>query len=248
MDDAVDVIRAFAALMDNAPRELSLSMALAIKPAAIGLGDAFPAHARLLSIFVVYRGEAEDEILKVVRSCGKPLFDLIKAADFLAIQRRLDKVSQHGVGWYMKSGHTKTLKDGLIERMVGSSMEYQGIASPDVEREVYSIMSLGGAASDVAENATAYSGRDARWHCAVEAGFLTQEERDRVVAWTNQSWAETETHLDMRTSYVNLNFEEGEGALEKVYGAEKLGRLQRIKAVYDPDNFFPMNTNITPAS
>jgi len=248
MDNAIDVLQAIEALMAEAPRELSLTIALAIKPRAIGLGDAFPATARLLSVYIVYRGHADEEIVTAVRTCRRPLFDLVKPSNFLTVQARLDKVSQHGVAWYMKSGHSQTLNAGLIERMVVSSMEYQRIASPEVEREVYSIQSLGGATSDLSEDATAYSGRKAQWHCAVEVGFKSREERERIVDWTKESWAKTQRFLDMRTSYVNMNFEESARALESVYGTEKLARLQRIKAVYDPDNFFRLNTNILPSS
>ncbi|HKY82115.1 MAG TPA: BBE domain-containing protein [Sphingobium sp.] len=248
MDDAVEVIQDLSALMKDAPREMSLTMALAIKPGMTPMASEFSEDDRLLMVNVVHRGGAEDEILRAVRSCKPALYDFVGDLDFLDLQRRLDQVSQHGVGWYMKSGHAKTLGSGLIEQMVTNSMEYQRIASPDVLREVYAIQSLGGAASDVAEEDTAYSGRDAQWHCAVEVGFMDQEERDKVVAWTKSTWAETEKHLDLKTSYVNMNFEEGKGALENVYGASKLERLRAVKAAYDPENFFRLNTNIQPVA
>ena len=51
----------------------------------------------------------------------------------------------------------------------------------------------------------------------------------------------------MPTSYVNLNFEDGAEAVQKVYGAHKVDRLRRVKAEFDPDNVFNLNVNIAPA-
>lgn len=247
MDDAVETIASIADLMPHAPRELGIILALAIKPERTPLAGVADAAERYVGVNVVYRGNAEDDILRELRAaCGKPLHDSIGEADYIALQTRLDAVSEHGVGWYMKSGHARNLNAGLIECMAEGAMNFQAIASPDVHREVYAVQALGGAASDIAEDATAYSGRDAQWHCAVEVGYTTSEERERIVTWTKNSWADTEKHLDMRTSYVNLNFEDGPEAVENVYGAWKLDRLRRVKAEFDPDNVFNLNVNIAP--
>ena len=64
--------------------------------------------------------------------------------------------------------------------------------------------------------------------------------------WTRESWARTEPLLDLKTPYINFNFEEEQGALDKVYGPGKLSRLPAIKRAYDPDNFFRLNMNIAP--
>lgn len=243
MDDAADVIAALSELMKGAPRELSLVIMLGVDP-AVTLGG--PPGERMLAVLVIYRGGAGDPILRELRSCGKPVFDAIQTGDFHTLQQRADDVAPHGVGWYMKSGHARELSRDLIERLLANARDFRDVASPDVQREVYAIQSLGGAASDIAEADTAYGGRQARWHVAIEVGFKTPAERDRIVTWTKEAWAKTEPQLDLKTSYVNLNFEDGQRALDQVYGPHKLSRLRKIKATYDPDNFFRLNTNITP--
>jgi FAD/FMN-containing dehydrogenase len=44
-----------------------------------------------------------------------------------------------------------------------------------------------------------------------------------------------------------MMMEEGEGRVEASYG-QNYQRLARIKAKYDPDNFFHVNQNIKPAA
>ena len=247
MEQAADRIRTIAELMDHMPRELSVILSLAIRPDRTPLAGTVNAASRFLGVYVTYRGNPDDDALRELRAAGSPVHDSVQPADYLQVQQRFDAVSQHGVGWYMKSGHARALNADLVEIMVENAMAFQAVAAADVHREVYAIQSLGGAASDVAEDASAYSGRDAQWHCAIEVGYLSAEERERIVGWTRQSWARTEQHLDMATSYVNLNFEDGPEAVQKVYGAHKVDRLRRVKAEFDPDNVFNLNVNIAPA-
>jgi FAD/FMN-containing dehydrogenase len=48
------------------------------------------------------------------------------------------------------------------------------------------------------------------------------------------------------SGYVNFMMTEGQDRVEETYG-KNFDRLARIKAVYDPDNFFRVNQNIPPA-
>jgi FAD/FMN-containing dehydrogenase len=47
--------------------------------------------------------------------------------------------------------------------------------------------------------------------------------------------------------YVNFLADEGEAGVRAAYGTETMVRLQRLKARYDPTNFFQLNQNIKPA-
>ncbi|WP_021591374.1 FAD-binding oxidoreductase [Actinomadura welshii] len=205
------------------------------------------AHERdVVGVRVIYQGHPDDKALSELRQIGDPVLNDIRVSSYLRLQTEFDEFSQRGIGWYMKSGHTRKLtRDGLAA-MIEATHSHQRVASDHVLRSVHSIASLGGAASDMPETATAYSGRDAGWHFAVEVGFTTEEERRRIVGNTRAAWAKIEPHLDMETSYVNMLFEEQLASMEKVYGTEKFTKLRRIKTTYDPANVFRHNANIPP--
>ncbi|KUN83416.1 FAD-binding oxidoreductase [Streptomyces griseoruber] len=247
MADAVDVLYRFGQLMKQAPRTLSITCALGLDAKQIPPATEAAAGHRLLVANVVYRGEPDDEILREVRSVGKPLFDAVAINDFRVIQTAFDEIAGYGAGWYMKSGLTRELSRPLVEGVVEHAVEYHDkISSGAVQREVFAVQSLGGAVQDLDDDATAYSGRAAEWHIGVEVGFTTAEDRERIVPWTRDTWTKTKSLLDLSTSYVNLNFEPGENALADVFGAGKYERLRRIKTEYDPTNLFSHNFNIKP--
>jgi hypothetical protein len=47
---------------------------------------------------------------------------------------------------------------------------------------------------------------------------------------------------------VNVLQDESAERLHEVYGADKYNRLREPKRKYDPDNFFRLNQNISPAT
>lgn len=246
VSDAPDTMLALDEVLQAGPRELSIACTLGVSAERFGLQD--EVAERLMVVLVVYRGGADDRVLNEIRHVGRPLVDTIATANFLDIQTMSDEAAVAGIGWYMKSGYTQQLSRGLLEWMAENSVDYQdNVSSPEVNREVYALQSLGGAIKDVGEADTAYSGRSANWHAAVEVGFTTPAERERIVPWVRRSWETTQSLLDMKTSYVNLNFEEGPDRLrDEIFGVEKFRRLQAVKAEYDPQNVLALNWNIPP--
>ena len=108
------------------------------------------------------------------------------------------------------------------------------------------IIGLGGAIGDVPEEATAFSNRGylmwlnfaMSWDDPARDGDYI--ERTRKVVGDLKPWTGQGIYVNM------LNFDEMDRVVEAFGGPEKYARLGRVKAQYDPDNFFRMNYNITP--
>ncbi len=67
----------------------------------------------------------------------------------------------------------------------------------------------------------------------------------RMTEWTRAYWSELHPY-SAGGAYVNMMMEEGQDRVRASYGGH-YDRLARIKARYDPDNFFHVNQNIKPA-
>jgi glutathione S-transferase len=110
---------------------------------------------------------------------------------------------------------------------------------------VIEVLSLGGAIRDVANDATAYPHRDARWLINVVGQWADPQDTAREIAWVRDTFTALKPHL---AGGAYSNFMEGDEAhaADVAYGMT-LGRLAAIKRVYDPDNVFRLNQNIEPA-
>ena len=83
---------------------------------------------------------------------------------------------------------------------------------------------------------------------SVDGNWPDRSENDNNVGWVRDTWSAIST---FGTGAVYLNFTgiSDEGAdvgVDSAHG-NNLRRLAEIKAKYDPDNFFHLNNNITPA-
>ena len=105
---------------------------------------------------------------------------------------------------------------------------------------------LGGAASRVPNDATAYAHRDSEIMVNI-AVFYDGSEADRAKKLT---WAQ-EFASAIRQSddgvYVNFLADEGEARIRAAYPGGTYERLAEIKRRYDPENLFRLNQNIPPA-
>jgi hypothetical protein len=247
MSESPRVVTAVDEYMRVAPNEMGIACSHGVPAQKFGL-TAPESRDKLLALLVTYRGKESDQTLADLRAAvGTPLMDTVGQNDFLTLQTMADVAARAGVGWYMKSGYTKELQPGLLEWMSANAVEYQcDVSSPNVEREVYTLQALGGAISDVGEDETAYPGREAVWHAAIECGFTSPEERERIVPWIKESWKTNSSYLDMSQSYVNLNTDDGDDPIKRIFGEKKYARLQEIKTTYDPENVFSQNWNIKP--
>ena len=147
----------------------------------------------------------------------------------------------------MRWGRRYYVRGGFLSRIepaAAALFEEAAATSPNEESEFY-VTQLGGAVSDVAEDATAYSGRAARWYWLVEAIWDSPADDERCMAW-GRDLATRLLAISDAGNYVNEQGDTGQDVTLEAYGAAKLRRLQRLKVRFDPDNLFRLNQNILP--
>src|SRR5256886_2376310 len=106
--------------------------------------------------------------------------------------------------------------------------------------------SLHGAPGRVSPDATAFTGRQARWNATFINVWLDPAEDERQVE-AARSYSKALSPWALGGGYLNYASEPVSEGLESEFGADCLARLRAVKREYDPANVFRFNHNIVPA-
>ena len=238
MSKASELLRFHRDFIAAAPDELGTVFGLRIAPPAPFLPESI--HGKpIAAVFVCYSGPGEEgvRVLKPLREFGQPVTDAIAPKPFTAHQTTLDAVQPSGRNYYWKSDDLPGLSDNAIDIIVANA---EAITSPHT---IVAMFQLGGEASRVDEDATAYSHRDAAYAVNMNASWTEGEAEQHI-----QRARDFSTAMQPLSSggYVNFLSNEGEERIKAAYGAAKYERLVDLKNKYDPTNLFRMNQNIRP--
>jgi len=242
--DAVGILRKFRDFGDSAPEEVS----------AIAIGVTMPADPHLppevhdqhcLVIGGVYAGDADEGMtaLQPLREFGTPLADISQPMPYTVVQSAFDGFFPRQQ-WqsYWKSTFLKELSDDAIDLIAEKAHERPSPLSMMVT------FLWGGAINKVGSEDTAFTERSAPWMVSVDGNWNDPSENDDNVGWVRDTWSEI-SEFGTGSVYLNFTGISGEGTdvgVDSAHG-KNLRRLSEIKAKYDPDNFFRLNNNITPA-
>jgi FAD/FMN-containing dehydrogenase len=195
-------------------------------------------------VAAIHTGPAGEgrEVLQPLRELGTPLADLGHEMPFRAFQSILDPFFPKGeLSSYWKSVYLDELSDDLVDLIVR-----RGVRRPAPLTMVHVPM-LGGAMARVDPEATAFGDRSAPFMLSVDGNWTDQATTPDAIAWVRDVVGEAE-RFSTRGTYLNFSGQEetaGPDLVDAAYG-DNLTRLKDIKARYDPDNLFRMNSNIPP--
>ena len=224
--EAGAVLRRLRDLAASAPRELTTGFVLT---------------SAGLRVTVLWSGTADraERSVAPFGCLGQPESASLGGLTFLDLQRMSDEHMAWNRRYYAKGGFFRDLDDPAVERMVDS------IASaPTADAEFY-VLQLGGAVCDIADDATAYTGRAAGYYWIAESGWEHEADDARLVAWNRMAGARL-AEISLSGNYVNEQGEVGNDIARSAYGEAKYSRLAKLKARYDPANLFRLNQNIEP--
>ncbi len=225
---AAAALRRYRDLADSAPRELTTSFSLSstsLSLTAFASGDAAQTADAILP-FGTLADDAKGGMMD------------FSYCDF---QRRNDVSARWGRRYYSRGGFFRDLDQTTIAEMIELVA-----SSPTDDSEIY-VLQLGGAVSDIDENATAYSGRSAGYYWIANPAWDVAADDARCLDWGRRS-ARQLTTRSMEANYVNEQGDAGSEVAERSYGAAKYRRLGALKARFDGNNLFRLNQNILPIS
>lgn len=240
-DQAETVLRKYREFVEKIPDDLSVWAVLRQAPPLPFL----PAdvHGKEVVVFAIfYAGDATkgERVIEPLRSFGKPHGEHIGPQPYVAWQRAFDPLLTPGARNYWKSHNFSHLSDGALDTVI----EYAG-KLPSPQCELF-IGLVGGQASRVVSDETAYSHRDAKFVLNVHTRWERAEEDQRCISWARDFFNAAAPHATGGV-YVNFMTQEEIDRIPAAYGQEVWKRLVEVKNKWDPKNLFRMNQNIKPS-
>ncbi|HEX2027333.1 MAG TPA: FAD-binding oxidoreductase [Nitriliruptorales bacterium] len=232
MEQAPQLLRHYRDWTDAAPPDVATIVHLRKAPPLAPVPTEL--HGRRVCIVaMLYTGPIRNgpDALAPLRNFGSPLVDLVAPRPYLKLQSMLDPTVPHGWHYYWKSAELDRLEDASIDAIV----EHAATVS---ERSYAVMFHLGGAIQHTAEEATAYSHRDARHNLNINGVWTAdQNNADREIAWTREFHAAVPPwESGVYTNF--LDHDEGSDRLVQAFGHRALERLAAVKRDYDPAGVF----------
>ena len=198
-----------------------------------------PDGGNIVGVVMSHTGTDEEgeRAIRPFRELGSVLMDTIGRMPYCAMQQQIDLSYPKGQRHYWKSAFLKSLTDDVIDMMIETVR-----TSPSPMNTVL-VESYGGAVARVANDATAFGNRDAKFNLSflgISENPATDAEQ---MAWARVGWQKIRPY-STGGAYVNY-LSEGED-VHLAYGDARFERLTAIKAQYDPANLFRFNQNIPP--
>jgi FAD/FMN-containing dehydrogenase len=241
-ESAPEVLEAFRRTAASAPPELTLVAVMRKAPPAPWLDKSV--HGQLIVMLLACYSGKQDEgerLLAPLKALGRPVGDILQRRPYVTLQSLLDATQPKGRRYYWKSEYLPDIESELLAKV----REHAGrITSP---HSAVIVFQLGGEIATRPSSHSAVGNRDAAAVLNIPASWEKPEDDAANVEWARSSWRDMK-RFSTGGTYVNFLTEEETGERVAAAYGENLERLARIKARWDPDNFFRMNKNISPSA
>jgi hypothetical protein len=238
-DDITLLLQDWREFMPGAPDELKWNISLVLAPNDNRVPEEIRGKPALSSSIVWFGDEAAGRRhINRIFSIGKHVVCKIETISYLALQTMADSDFPHGRRYYTKSGYFKEFSDPVIGIMV------EALAKIPSQSTQIELAYLGGAAGRVSASETAFGDRSAPFILNLLADWKDPADDAANVSWVRNLFGMLQPHMKPGV-YVNFMSGDEQDRVPEAY-QERWQRLQRIKAQYDPSNFFRLNQNILP--
>jgi hypothetical protein len=242
LDDAAEIMKWYREFIVDAPDEMNGFFAFLTVPP----GPPFPEtlhFKKMCGIVWCYTGSLEhaNEILEPLRKFRDPAFEFFAPMPFPMLQSMFDGLYTRGLQWYWKADFVKELSDDAIALHIKLGSELPSLHS------TMHLYPINGVAHRPKNTDTPWNHRDATWSEVIVGVDPDPANADHITAWARNYWEALHPY-GSGGAYVNFMMDgEGEERIRASYG-ENYEQLARLKAKYDPENFFRVNQNIRPAA
>jgi FAD/FMN-containing dehydrogenase len=229
--DARQILRSYRDFMDAAPDSIAVYALCVPVPSAEPFPESEHGNTAIALVGCSARDVSEGiEQLKPLVAFGEPLFSMLEAMPYRVLQDSFTDGAPDGGRYFWKSNYLKDLPDGVIDVMSEYALKLPGPYSN------FFIEPLGGAISRVAEQATPFPHRDARYSFGISSGWEEPAQDSESIAWTRR-FHEAVTPFATGRYYVNYMDHDESSSIGAAFGGN-YERLQAIRQRYDPEGLF----------
>ncbi|WFU44033.1 FAD-binding oxidoreductase [Bradyrhizobium sp. CB82] len=180
-----------------------------------------------------------ERAIRPLKQFGAPIMDAVGPMPYCQLNSMIDANYPKGALNYWKSNFLMELSDAAIATMI------ECFARCPTPMGQLLLEHIHGAVTRVGAGDTAFPHRQEGYNFLVLAQWMQPDDTSRCVSWARETY-ESMRPFFASGRYVNyLDDDEPGDPVAAAYGPN-YRRLQRIKAKYDPTNFFRMNQNIRP--
>jgi len=239
LEAAVDLFPYWQDLILHAPDEMNGFFGFGTIPPVAPFPEKY--HLQKVCLIVwCYTGPLDkaEEVFKPIRSFRQPAIDFAAPMPFPILQSLNDAMYPEGYQWYWQADFFKHYDDSAIKHLLERA---NALPTPLSLIHIYPV---NGAAGRVGYKETPWAYRSANFIQDIIAVDPDPANNERMIKWSKDSWSALHPY-SAGGAYLNFIMDEGADRVKAGYG-ENYDRLARIKAKYDPNNFFHINQNILP--
>lgn len=239
LEDSADILAYWQDLIMKAPEELNGWFAFLTVPPAAPFPEKYHLQ-KMCAVVWCYTGPLEkaEQIFKPIRSFRQAAIDFVGPIPFPSLQSMFDAGFPAGLQWYWKADFFNRYEEKAIDLHV----KYSKLLP--TSQSTMHIYPINGAASRVGKQETAWGYRNANFAQVIVGVDPDPANNERMIRWA-KDYAQDLKPYSLGGGYVNMIMDEGLEGVKAAYG-DNYTRLARIKAKYDPNNFFHINQNILP--
>jgi FAD/FMN-containing dehydrogenase len=235
-------LRSYVEWAADAPDEVTTLITFMVPPADWELGEQV-----LMLLGFAWAGADRPEgeaVIGRLRAACPPDIAVIDPTRWIAFQSAFDASMPKGVRAYWRNASFDRFDGPMIDALVEQcgAQAWVGTAAD--------LHHMGGAFGRVAENATAFPSRSAKFWLNIYGFWPAAMDDAARIAWVKGFSDSMRPHA-MAGQYVNFMGHDDADPHQKalaVYGPAKLERLTALKHRYDPENLFRINHNIPPTA
>jgi FAD/FMN-containing dehydrogenase len=239
--EAPKVLELYRTLAASAPPELTLVALMRPAPPAPWLPRDM--HGKpIVAILACHTGTLEEgeKAVAPIKAFGTPVGDVLVRRPYAQLQSLLDGTQPKGRRYYWKSEYLPGIEPAICAKVMEHAAK---IRSP---HSAVILFQIEGALNGRDGADSAVGNRDARYVVNIGGSWEAAADDAANIAWARDAWRDMRPFSTGGT-YVNfLTEDDGPERTEAALG-KSIARLGRLKATWDPQNFFCTNRNIPPA-